>query len=58
MHGLPKESKEEIKNKKEKYKNSVDYREFLPNSISKSPQNKFYSNSAKTQLLDLYSMDK
>jgi len=48
MHGLPKESKEEIKNKKEKYKNVVNYREFLPNSISKSPQNKFYSNSAKT----------
>ena len=37
MHGLPKETKEEIKKKKDKYKDNVDYREFLPNSISKSP---------------------
>ena len=58
LHGLPKQSKEEAKKLKEKYSEGVDFREFLPNSVLRSPQNKLYSNSAKTQLLDLYPMDK
>ena len=58
MHGLPKQSKEEAKKLKDKYKAGVDFREFLPNSVLRSPQNKLYSNSAKTQMLGLYQMDK
>ena len=38
---------------KDKYKEGVDFREFLPNSVLRSPKNKLYSNSAKTQILDI-----
>ena len=58
LHGLPKQSAEEIKKQKEKYKDYVSFQEFLPNSISKSPQRKLFSNTFKTKALDLYHMDK
>ena len=36
------------------YEESVDYKEFLPNSITNSPKKKSFSNSYKTQRLGLY----
>lgn len=48
MHGLPKHSKEESERRTKMYEESVDYKEFLPNSICNSPKKKSFSNSYKT----------
>ena len=55
MHGLPKYSKEEKERQTKMYEENVDYKEFLPNSITRSPKRKTFSNSYKTQRLGLYS---
>ena len=49
MHGLPKVSKDDAAKKKEKYAKRVDYMEFLPYSVMRSPINKMHSNTVKTQ---------
>ena len=54
MHGLPKHSKEEIAAVEKKYQENVDYKEFLPNSIARSPKRNTFSNSFKTKTLNLY----
>jgi len=48
MHGLPKETKEQAKSKKEKYLEHVNFVEFLPNSVLRSPMKKLHANSVKT----------
>jgi len=47
-----------VKNVKEKYKNKVDHKEFLPNSVVHSPAKKIHSQTAKTMMLGLYPMSK
>ena len=54
MHGLPKHSKEELKQMSKKYKNKVDFKEFLPNSLVNSPMKKLHSHSRRTESLQLY----
>ena len=54
MHGLPKHSKEEIAAVEKKYEENVDYKEFLPNSIARSPKRNTFSNSFLTKKLNLY----
>lgn len=56
LHGLPKHSKEELKAFDRQYKKSVDFREFLPNSIVNSQKKKIHSTTYLTQKLDLYSV--
>ena len=58
MHGLPKVSKEEEEARRKKYKTHVDFKEFLPNSVLKSPIRKMNSHTVTTQRLQLYKMDK
>lgn len=49
MNGLPKHSKEEMEAQERRYHASVDYREFLPNSLLSSPKRNSFSNSYKTR---------
>ena len=53
MHGLPKHTKEQMKIIADNYKNKVDHREFLPNSVINSPMKKMHSNSFRTKCLGL-----
>ena len=48
LHGLPKHTKEETKKLTKMYEKNVDYKEFLPNSITSSPKRKTFSTSYKT----------
>jgi hypothetical protein len=54
MHGLPKHTKEELEKMKKKYENKVDFKEFLPNSVTNSPMVKLHSHSRRTKSLGLY----
>lgn len=54
MNGLPKYTKEELVKMSKNYKNKVDFKEFLPNSIMNTPKKKPFSNTFKTQSLNLY----
>jgi len=54
MHGLPKQSKEELDRMGRRYSEQVDYREFLPNSLLNSPKRKSFSNTFRTKELQLY----
>lgn len=58
MHGLPRETKEEHIKRRELEKTYVSSKAFLPNSVVHSPQRNLHSNTAKTQCLNLYHMDK
>ena len=49
MHGLPKQTKEESVQMSRQYEKHVDFREFLPNSLTNSARKKVFSNSYKTQ---------
>jgi hypothetical protein len=49
LHGLPTETKEQLAAKKEKYARNVNFVEFLPNSVLRSPMRKIHSNTVKTQ---------
>ena len=54
MHGLPKQTREEMQMDDWKYARSVDHREFLPNSLANSAKKKLHSSTFKTQNLNLY----
>lgn len=54
---VPKNEKEEEKKRKLKYQ-VVDYKEFLPNSVVRSPLGSVNSNTQKTKKLNLYKMEK
>ena len=53
MNGLPTETIEEITAKERRKSTSVDFREYLPNSLVCSPTKTIYSNSTKSALLGL-----
>ena len=54
MHGLPKYSKEQLNIMQKQYNKSVDFREFLPNSVINSPKQKLHTHSFTTKSLGLY----
>lgn len=58
MHGLPTVTKDDVRRRREKYRDRVEYVEFLPNSLLRSPMKKMHSNTVKTQQLGLYTMEK
>lgn len=54
MYGLPKYTKEQLKEMAKKHKHKVEHIEFLPNSIVNTPKKKLHSNSMRTHLMGLY----
>ena len=54
MHGLPKLSKEEMNKQAKMYSDKVDFKEFLPNSLTRNAKKKMHSNTYLTQKLNLY----
>ena len=57
MHGLPKQTKEEMVKTERRNKAYVSSNDFLPNSYLRSPKRSDYSNSFKTQSLGLFNPD-